>query len=59
MLVVSDTSPITNLIQVGHLNILEKLFEQIIKSLTKPVSLKPWNFQCSIFPLKTGIMKMT
>lgn len=30
MLVVSDTSPITNLIQVGHLDILEQLFGQII-----------------------------
>jgi len=30
MLIVSDTSPITNLIQIGQLDILEQVFEQII-----------------------------
>jgi len=30
MLIVSDTSPITNLIQIGQLDLLEQLFKQII-----------------------------
>ncbi len=30
MLIVSDTSPITNLIQIGQLDILEQVFTQII-----------------------------
>ena len=30
MLVVSDTSPITNLIQVGHLHLLNLIFQEII-----------------------------
>lgn len=30
MIVISDTSPITNLIQVGKLEILKELFHEII-----------------------------
>ncbi len=30
MLIVCDTSPITNLLQIGHLDVLEKLFGQVI-----------------------------
>ena len=30
MLVISDTSPITNLIQIGELDLLKKLFDEII-----------------------------
>lgn len=30
MLVVSDTSPITNLIQIGQLNLLRQLFHQVV-----------------------------
>lgn len=30
MLVVSDTSPITNLIQIGHIDLLRYLFKQVI-----------------------------
>ncbi len=30
MLIVSDTSPITNLIQIGHLDLLQRVFGQVI-----------------------------
>ncbi|MBC3793613.1 putative nucleic acid-binding protein [Spirosoma sp. LMG 31447] len=30
MLVISDTSPITNLIQIGHLDLLRQVFGQVI-----------------------------
>ena len=30
MLIISDTSPITNLIRIGELDLLEKLFSEII-----------------------------
>jgi len=30
MLIVSDTSPITNLIQIGQLELLNKLFDKIL-----------------------------
>ena len=30
MIVISDTSPITNLLQVNHLHLLEQLFEEVV-----------------------------